>query len=492
MNVVTSRQSNIFLEKLIAMIALASIVFVPNLANGQVGIRPDVNQLADIVEDLLPTVVNVDTRSTISVGGAQFDLPEGQELPRTFREFMERMQPQQRETAGAGSGFIVSDRFIVTNNHVVEGASEVIVTLNDGSQFAAEIWATDPDTDLAVLQIDSGGRDLPEIEWGSSQDLRVGEWLIAIGNPFGFGSTVTAGIVSAKGRSISSGPYDQFIQTDASINRGNSGGPSFNIDGKVVGVNSAIYSPTGASVGIGFAIPSRIAQRVVEDLIVEREVVRGFIGVRIDEISDAIAEELGLERPQGAVVKSVGAGGPADSAGVEPGDVIIEFNSLPVDRVRDLTTAVAETRVGAATTMIVIRDGRPKTLDVTVARRTEERLANLGSSKDQAPDQPTQPTDPLESFGMRVEELNESDLAALGFSQYRTALLVSAIAEDAIFDPRDLQAGDIIVELRGRAPTSAQAFALTLQNEIDNQSKLLPMIVIRNGTRNWIAPQIQK
>lgn len=209
-----------------AMACVLPLATSQSLAWAQTNIRPDVNALADIVEDLLPTVVNVDTRTTVGGGVPDLELPEGQELPRNFREFMERVQPQQRQTAGAGSGFIVTDEFIVTNHHVIDGATDVVVTLHDGSQFQADIWATDPDTDLAVLKIDNAGRDLPEIEWGSSQELRVGEWLIAIGNPFGLGSTVTAGIVSAKGRSINAGPYDQFIQTDASINRGNSGGPS--------------------------------------------------------------------------------------------------------------------------------------------------------------------------------------------------------------------------------------------------------------------------
>ena len=403
---------------------------------------------------------------------------------------MERVQPEQRQTAGAGSGFIVTDEFIVTNHHVIDGATDVVVTLHDGSRFQADIWATDPDTDLAVLKIDNAGRDLPEIEWGSSEELRVGEWLIAIGNPFGLGSTVTAGIVSAKGRSINAGPYDQFIQTDASINRGNSGGPSFNIDGDVVGVNSNIYSPTGASVGIGFAIPSRIAQRVVEDLIEEREVVRGFISVTIGDLDQDLASALGLENTDGAIVRNVGEGGPADLAGVQLGDVIVSFNNLPVAQVRDLTTAVAETRVGSATTMEVIRNGERLTLGITVARRTPAALAQLGVDGEPK-DKPNQSADPLASYGLRVEALSADDMANLGFQRYRTGLLVAEVQEDAIFDSRDLQAGDIILEVDQKTPASAADLAVALDRAIDDGATLIPMIVIRDGQRNWIAPRIQ-
>ena len=473
-----------------AMACVLPLATSQSQAWAQTSIRPDVNALADIVEDLLPTVVNVDTRTTFGGSVPDLDLPEGQELPRNFREFMERVQPQQRQTAGAGSGFIVTDEFIVTNHHVIDGATDVVVTLHDGSQFQADIWATDPDTDLAVLKIDNAGRDLPEIEWGSSQELRVGEWLIAIGNPFGLGSTVTAGIVSAKGRSINAGPYDQFIQTDASINRGNSGGPSFNINGEVVGVNSNIYSPTGASVGIGFAIPSRIAQRVVDDLIEEREVMRGFISVTIGDLDPDLAAALGLANTDGAIVRNVGQGGPADLAGVEPGDVIISFNNLPVAQVRDLTTAVAETRVGAATTMEVVRDGEPLVLDITVARRTPAALAQLGVDGDKN-DKSGRSDNPLASFGLRVEALNAEDMARLGFDRYRSGLLVAEVQEDAIFDPRDLQAGDIILEVDQKNPASAGDFAAALERAFDTGATLMPMIVIRDGQRNWIAPRLQ-
>ena len=478
----------------LAIAAAGSTLILAAPAAYSQSLVPSSDALADIVEDLLPTVVNVNTRGTIRANTPDLD---GEDLPESFqefRDFMERMQPQmERQRSGAGSGFIVSDDFIVTNHHVIEGAQSVRVTLHDGSQYDVEVWASDPATDLAVLKIDADGRDLSEVEWGSSQDTRVGEWLIAIGNPFGLGSTVTAGIVSAKGRTINSGPYDSFIQTDASINRGNSGGPSFNVDGEVVGVNSAIFSPTGASVGIGFAIPSSIAERVVNDLISEREVIRGFIGVSIGNVDQELADLLGLSEASGAIVRNVNPQGPAGLAGVEPGDVIVEFGGQKITSSRDVTRAVADTGVGVETPMTIIRGGQPLVLEVVVGRRTPAALASLSADEDdQAPSANRLPDNPLAEYGLRLAEVSAGELAELGWPQYDLGLMVAELAEGGLFNPGDLRPGDVIVELDSSPVTGSEQLAADIANAIDSGANLLPMIIIRDGQRIWIAPRLNR
>ncbi|MDO5758411.1 MAG: Do family serine endopeptidase [Rhodobacterales bacterium] len=322
---------------------------------------------ADLVGTLSPSVVYIEVTSSASPKDASMDLPEGipEELRRHFEDLRpDAGEPQMRQ--GVGSGFIISkDGRIVTNSHVVDGADKVTVKLADGRSFVADVIGSDPMTDIALLQVKTG-EDLPAVAFGDSSEMRPGDEVIAVGNPFGLGGTVTSGIVSATSRNINSGPYDDFIQTDAAINRGNSGGPLFNADGKVIGVNTAIFSPDGGSVGIGFAVPSDMVQRIVDDLADDGSITRGWLGVQIKPMSQEIASVLGYDTARGAVVETVFDDSPAKAAGLQQGDIILAFNDTKITEMRDLTRAVAQTAPDADAKLKVLRGGSEKTIDLTI------------------------------------------------------------------------------------------------------------------------------
>ncbi len=325
---------------------------------------------ADLVEAVSPAVVFIEVTSKVQ--NANMTLPDNMpdNMPDAMRKQFENMMPGQgaapETRQGLGSGFIVSaDGKIVTNHHVVEGAETVTVKLADGRSFEATVEGSDPMTDIAVLKI-KADVDLPFVEFGTSKGLRVGDEVVAVGNPFGLGGTVTSGIISALSRDIQSGPFDDFIQTDAAINRGNSGGPLFNNAGAVIGVNSAIISPDGGSVGIGFAVPSDLVQTIVADLADDGQVTRGWLGVNIRPMTDEVANVLGFDAPKGAVVEAVSEDSPAATAGLEKGDIILSFNGNDITELRDLTRAVATTTPEAAAKVTILRKGAEQTLDVTI------------------------------------------------------------------------------------------------------------------------------
>lgn len=337
----------------------------PASAAAPVAVLPS---FAPLVKATRPAVVTIRTSGTAR---------EGQQIDPQMREFMERFfgrdfsdeAPRRGpRPQGLGSGFIVrSNGTIVTNNHVVENSDDIKVILSDGEELSATLIGSDPKTDLAVLRVEAG-RALPTVNWGNSDAVEVGDWAIAIGNPFGLGGTVTAGIVSARGRDIRSGPYDDFFQVDTSINRGNSGGPLFDQTGQVIGVNTAIFSPSGGNVGIGFAIPSNQAREVVADLITSGSVERGWLGVSIQPVTDEIAAAIGMDEAKGALIADVVNGGPAEDGGLRRGDVILSFGSKPIGTVRDLTRTVADTDPGTSTRVRVLRKGQEETVTVRTGR----------------------------------------------------------------------------------------------------------------------------
>ena len=324
--------------------------------------------LADLVESVSPAVVSIQVRAAA--------IPSGFESSRPFdrRDFFfdrRRPLPQPRPRQGLGSGFIVDpDGYVVTNNHVIDGAEEVEVTLGDGRSFAAEVVGTDPQTDLALLKVEAG-EDLPYVTFAAPGTTRVGDWVVAVGNPFGLGGTVTTGIVSALGRDIGSGPYADHIQIDAAINSGNSGGPAFNLKGEVIGVNSAIFSPTGGNVGIGFAVSADTATKIIADLKTDGSVTRGWLGVQIQPITPDMAESLDLARPEGALVVEVFADSAASRAGLRRGDVVRAVNGGPVSDPRDLSRAVADLDVGSNVEFDIVRRGAERTVTVTVGERRD-------------------------------------------------------------------------------------------------------------------------
>src|SRR2546421_3443240 len=354
----------------------AAAILLPALTGPSLAVRgPDT--ISDVSEQVTDTVVNISTSEKIEARNSPLpQLPNDPQLDELFRDFFNRRgqgDPQNRERGprrvnSLGSGFIIdSSGIVVTNNHVISEADEVTVILNDGSRLKAEIIGRDQKTDLALLRV-KPEKPLKAVKFGDSDSLRLGEWVIAIGNPFSLGGSVTAGIVSARNRDINSGPYDNYIQTDAAINRGNSGGPLFNLEGEVVGINTAIISPSGGSIGIGFAVPSKTALAVIDQLKNFGETRRGWLGVRIQQVTDEIAESLGIKPARGALVAGVDEKGPAKTAGIEPGDVIVKFDVPDIKEMRDLPRVVADTPVGKEVPVLVIRKGREETRKVTLGR----------------------------------------------------------------------------------------------------------------------------
>ena len=352
------------------------------------------SSFSELVERVKPAVVNISTkgrtRARAGIQGQEFGmpgLPEGSPFGEFYRHFFEGHPGLpggggvEREFEAAGSGFIISaDGHVVTNNHVIEHADEIEVILSDGTRYPAKVKGRDPKTDLALLELESD-ESLPYVELGDSDDAQVGDWVVAVGNPFGLGGTVTAGIISARGRDIQSGPFDDFLQIDAPINRGNSGGPLFDTEGRVVGINTAIYSPSGGNVGIGFAIPSTMAKEIIAQLRAEGSVARGWLGVQIQPVTEIVAESLGLEKQQGALVASVVPDGPADRAGIETGDVIVRMNGEELDDFKDLPKLVAKAKAGSESTLEVRRQGKTRKLEVEIGRMPgdEVEIALAGS-----------------------------------------------------------------------------------------------------------------
>src|SRR3974390_1556367 len=352
--------------------------------------------IADVAEKVIDAVVNISTSQNVEAKlgegrGATPQLPPGSPFEEFFDDFFKNRRggpggprggdSQPHKTNSLGSGFIIDPSgIVVTNNHLIADPHEINVILNDGSKIKAEIVGIDKKTDLAVLKF-KPPKPLVAVKFGDSDKLRLGDWVIAIGNPFSLGGTVTAGIVSAKNRDISSGPYDSYIQTDAAINRGNSGGPLFNLDGEVIGVNTLIISPSGGSIGIGFAVPSKTVAGVVDQLRQFGELRRGWLGVRIPSVTDEIAESLSIKPARGALVAGVEDKGPAKPAGIEPGDVIVKFDGKDIKEPKDLSRVVADTAVGKEGEVVIIRKGQAQTRKVTLGRLEDNEKAQLAAGK---------------------------------------------------------------------------------------------------------------
>jgi serine protease Do len=419
--------------------------------------------VASLAEVLSPAVVNIGTSRRVPGGvGVPFpEVPEGSPLEDFFDESNpnnglgeERMQ----EARSLGSGFIIgADGTIVTNNHVIEGADEIEVYLTDGTRLPATIVGTDDKTDLAVLKVEAG-RDLPFVEFGDSDGAVVGDWVMAIGNPFGLGGSVTLGIVSARNRDIQSGPYDQFIQTDAAINQGNSGGPLFDMNGKVVGINTAIIARGGSSLGIGFAVPVNLAKPVIDQLAEFGETRRGWLGVGIQEVSEDIRDSLGLSTTAGALVIDVTKGGPSEDV-IITGDIILEFDGKPIARMRDLPRVVAETAVGKAVPVTVLRDGKEIALDVTLGRLEvgEKLIASRGQEMVEATPVDPEQAEPIPApvglsdlVGFDVAPLDESKRAQYGIAPEADGVIVTDVKGGSDADLKGFIPGLIVTEVNQR------------------------------------------
>ena len=450
---------------------------------------------ADLTERLLPSVVSIATVMRTAGGQRarpQFPLPPDAFPPDSpfrdfFRDFFERgpqqaPSPRPPRSFGGGSGFLIeADGYIVTNHHVIEDAAEIAVTLHDGKTYTAEVKGSDPKTDLALLKIEPD-EPLPVLEWGDSDTARMGNWVFAIGNPFGLSSTLTVGVISALARDIRSGPFDSYIQTDAAINRGNSGGPLFNLDGRVIGVNTSIYSPpggAGGSVGIGFAVPSSIAKTVVAQIRELGRTRRGWLGVQIQGVGEDIAESLRLEKPAGALVAVVFPDSPAANAGVQPGDVLLKFDGDDIPTVRDLPRMVAGAEVGSEIEIDLWRDGRMETVRVKLGE-LEAVEAALASAEEVEPATG-------ETLGLTLATLTPDERARLTIDEDVLGVVVTGVTPDSDAASKGMQVGDVIVEV-GRKPVRTPAAAVDEVDRLqqEGQTSIL-LLVNREGNNLFVA-----
>ena len=460
--------------------------------------RPVPESFADMVEKLTPAVVNVSTTQNLrgrSRPGGEVPIPQfppGSPFEEFFKDFFERQQrpegaPRRRVTS-LGSGFIIdAEGIIVTNNHVIAEADEITVTLSDDSKYEAKVIGRDPKTDVAILKIEPD-KPVPAVRWGDSDETRVGDWVIAIGNPFGLGGTVTAGIISARQRNINAGPYDDFLQTDASINRGNSGGPVFNMKGEVIGIATAIFSPSGGSIGIGFAVPSALARPVVAQLRKYGRTRRGWLGVRIQTVNDEIAESLGLETAGGALVADVTKESPAAEAKIEAGDVILSFDGRPVEQMRELPRMVAETEIGREVTLQVWRKGEIKELRVTLGElERAEQLAALSTDKGEKVDEGA------DALGMTLAQITPKLRQRFDLEDDQKGVVVTKVKDESAAAAKGIRPGDVIVEV-GQEEVSTPRHVVEKVRAVkkDNQRKSVLLLLQRSGDLRFIAVRVDQ
>jgi len=481
-----------------AILILAYMTVSPSLSNAQGA--PD--SFADLSEKLLPAVVNVYTTQNIRVdrnrsrrGGNAF--PPGSPFEEFFKRFQDPDQesdrsdgnsrPRVQQRRSLGSGFIIdASGIIITNNHVIDDADEISIRLHDGTELEAELIGKDDKVDLAVLKVETDD-DLPFVSFGDDSTSRVGDWVLAIGNPFGLGGTVTAGIISARNRNIQSGPYDQYIQTDASINRGNSGGPMFNMDGEVIGINTAIYSQSGGNIGIGFAVPSTQAQIIINQLREFGRTKRGRIGVTIRDVNDDIAESLGLENSNGAMVNSVLDDSPSSKAGVEFGDIIVEFNGTEIEEVRDLTTIVANTEIGKTVEMVVLRKGKRVTLEITIDELDEGATTEEEEAEEAAKEE-------LETvLGLSLTELDDEAREELEIGEEVDGVLITSVDRETGREGlRSLRRGDVIVEVTQREVKSIEDVKERIEAQREAGRSVVLLSIYRRGQFTHIPVKLDE
>jgi serine protease Do len=482
--------------------AATTLLSVPALARGPDGI-------ADVAEKVIDAVVNISTTQTVEAKagadggrGAMPQLPPGSPFEEFFDDFFKNrrggpggdkgggggMQP--RKTNSLGSGFIVDTSGIaVTNNHVIADADEINIIMNDGTKIKATLVGVDKKTDLAVLKFTPPAKPLVAVKFGDSDKLRLGEWVIAIGNPFSLGGTVTAGIVSARNRDINSGPYDSYIQTDAAINRGNSGGPLFNLDGEVIGVNTLIISPSGGSIGIGFAVPSKTVVGVVDSLRQFGELRRGWLGVRIQQVTDEIAESLGIKPARGALIAGVEEKGPAKPAGIEPGDVVIKFDGKDIKEPKDLSRVVADTAVGKAVDVVVIRKGEEQTKQVTLGRLEDGEKAVAAANKTQ-PEAEKPATQ--KALGLDLAGLSKDLRTRYKIKDSVKGVVITSVDSASDAAEKRLSAGEVIVEVAQEAVTNAADVKKRVdQLKKDGKKSILLLVSNPDGELRFVALSVQ-
>ncbi len=448
------------------------------------GVVDKPESFAKLVKAVQPAVVNIATTARVETPPIpEFRFPEGSPFERYFREFFDHGLPGQPEkdqgprARALGSGFIIDpDGYVVTNNHVIDKAEEITVNVNGGDQYPAKIIGRDPKTDLAVLKIEAD-KPLPYVQFGDSDAAQVGDWVIAVGNPFGLGGSVSAGIISARGRDIQSGPFDDYLQIDAPINRGNSGGPLFDRDGKVIGINTAIFSPSGGNVGIGFAIPSAMAKTIVEQLKVSGRVERGFLGVQIQEVTEEIAQSLDLDEARGALIASVEPNGPAEKAGLKTGDLILEFNGQKVDRLKDLPRLVAAAKAGEKSKVRILRDGNEQFVNVKVGRMPGDDMVAMKSSESKGSGQAR--------LGVSLAPLTPEYKQRLRLHDDAEGVVIVDVERNSAAAREGLQAGDVIKRVGNKKVSTPDEVIEALMGQTKRKAVLL--LISRQGSDRFIA-----
>ena len=468
---------------------------------------------APLVKKVTPAVVNISVTEKAGTPADDVDDqdagPDREQGPMQgfpsspFDEFLRKffeqqqgrgapMQPNRNvERVALGSGFIIDPSgYVVTNNHVVANADKVVVIFQDNSKHPAKVVGRDGKTDLALLKIDAN-EPLPYVNWGDSNASQVGDWVLAVGNPFGLGGTVSTGIISARGRDIHSGPYDDFLQIDASINRGNSGGPTFNLNGQVIGINTAIYSPNGGSVGIGFAIPSSLARPVIDQLREHGKVDRGWLGVQIQEVTPEIAKSFGLSKAEGALVADVTKNGPAAKAGLKQGDVILSFNGHAIDKVRDLPLVVAQTPVNEKAKVDVWRNGQNVSLDTTVGQMPDNPKIAQNDNNQSGGDQQAQSQNTT-ALGLKLAPLNDRLRQRAQVPKNVKGVVVTDIADDSPLAALGIEPGDVIQSINQQPMTTPQQVASKLKEVQSGKDKNALLLINRHGTNQYLALSIDK
>jgi serine protease Do len=452
------------------------------------------DSFGDLADQLVPAVVNISTTQAMPEKGNEKESAETPEVPPSspfddfFRDFFNNRGGHNGQGAprplvhSLGSGFIIdASGLIVTNNHVIAGAEEINVILADDTILRAQIVGRDTVTDLALLKVEAK-QPLPEIKWGDSNKARVGDWVLAVGNPFGLGGSVTAGIVSARARDIHAGPYDDFLQTDAPINRGNSGGPLVNLAGELIGINTAIYSPTGGSIGIGFAIPSSLARPVIEQLQKNGKVERGWVGVRIQAVTDEIAESIGLDKPRGALVTDVDQNSPAAKAKLQPGDVILSFDGKPIERTRQLPRLVAETPADKTVKLTLWRDGKESSVDIKIGPLNPDKLATAAPAAPPSKDIAT-----IDTIGMSLAKVTSELRRDLELPEDTKGVVVVDVDEGGPAAKRGVQAGDVVAAIGRDAITAPEQVPDKVEAARKAGRKLVLVKIERDGAAQFVA-----
>jgi serine protease Do len=444
---------------------------------------------ADLAEQISPSVVNITTSATVAAPtGGLPQVPEGSPFEDFFRDFMDRNgqgDGEPRRSEALGSGFVISeDGFIVTNNHVIEGADEIEVEFFSGNRLKAKLIGTDPKTDIALLKVESDA-PLAFVPFGNSDLMRVGDWVVAMGNPLGQGFSVSAGIVSARNRELS-GSYDDYIQTDAAINRGNSGGPLFNMDGQVIGVNTAILSPNGGSIGIGFSMASNVVTKVVDQLREFGETRRGWLGVRIQDVTPDVAEAMGLTEAKGALITDV-PDGPAKDAGMLAGDVITQFDGAAVSDTKELVRRVADAPVGQAVRVVVMREGKSETLMVTLGRREEAEADQVVPAAQDAPAAPAE----KDLLGLTVTPVTGDKAEALGLEASAQGLVITKVDAAAEAYGKGLREGDVITEAGQQKVATIKDLEDRVAEAKEAGRKSILLLIRRQGDPRFVALSVE-